>query len=116
MAIFPNGSNDDIEDAFSQGINWLRGHNYHYGLLGYAAQQVAAQQQKAQDFMESAKTVVKPDRGVQSIQCEACKSYAVVRIGNDYHCNSCRRNWPAVKTADFDPKIYARNNAGQVRK
>ena len=24
MAIFPNGSNDDIEDAFSQGVNWLR--------------------------------------------------------------------------------------------
>jgi predicted phage terminase large subunit-like protein len=115
MAMFPNGANDDWVDAFAQGVNWLRGHNYSYGLLTYAAQQAAGEQQKVQEYMESAK-MTKPDTGVQTVTCINCKSTAVVRIGNNYRCNSCSASWPAVKTAEFDPKIFTRGPVTNMRK
>jgi predicted phage terminase large subunit-like protein len=115
LSIFPNGANDDDVDAFGQLVNWLRGHTYSYGLLGYAAQQAAAQAQQAKELMENSK-VIKPDTGVQSITCEQCQSVSVVRIGNLYRCNGCSRTWNAVPTPNFDPKIFARNGLGSVRK
>jgi hypothetical protein len=67
--------------------------------------------------MQTAK-MVKPDRGVQSVNCinERCKSASVVRIGNSYHCNSCDAQWPAVKTLDPDAKLMSRANLAAMRR
>jgi ribosomal protein L37AE/L43A len=92
--IFPNGANDDQVDASGQGINYLRGKNYAYGLLGFEQMEIDAQRKAYEDEMERAKTMSKPDRGAQSIGCPKCKSRTVVRIGNQYRCNSCTNQWP----------------------
>jgi len=116
MAIFPNGSNDDIEDAFSQAVNWLRGHNYSYGLLAYHQQQTMAQVAKTEAVLQSSK-IIKPDTGVQTLSCPKCDSPSVVRIGGQYRCNGCTATWPAVAGPEFDPKILSRNGlASQMRK
>jgi predicted phage terminase large subunit-like protein len=117
MAAFPNGANDDVADAFCQGVNWLRAHNYSYGLLAYSAQETAAVAARTEEVLQSAK-IVKPDRGVQSVVCisENCKSTNVVRIGNSYHCNSCQATWPAVKTLEPDAKLFSRANLAALHK
>ena len=117
LAAFPNGARDDRVDCFSQGINWLRAHNYSYGLLAYSAQETAAIAASREEYMQTAK-MVKPDRGVQSVNCinERCKSASVVRIGNSYHCNSCGAQWPAVKTLDPDAKLMSRANLAAMRR
>lgn len=113
---FPGAKNDDMADAMSQLGVWLQAHNYVYGLLAYAAGQTAIVVAKTEEILQNAK-IIKPDRGVQTITCEVCQSTNVVRIGQTYHCNGCSRNWPAVVTPDFDPKIMGRNGlASQMRK
>ena len=107
LAMFPNGANDDDVDAFAQGINWLREHVYCYGLLGYAAQQVATLERLQREAMESPK-FIKPESGAQTVRCGKCESMAVVKIGNIYRCNGCQNQWPVLKTAEFDPKIFER--------
>ena len=114
---FPGAAHDDMCDGASQLGIWLQAHNYSYGLLAYAAQQAAGAEQKAKEYMDSAK-MTKPETGVQTVTCinPDCKSTAVVRIGNLYRCNSCSTSWPAVKTADFDPKIFTRGPVTGMRK
>jgi len=113
---FPGAAHDDMCDSASQLGIWLQAHNYTYGLLAYDEQETAAAVAQAEETMQNAK-VVKPDRGVQGVSCKFCQSPNVVRIGNSYHCNGCTRNWAAVVTNEFDPKILSRAGiAGQVRK
>lgn len=115
MVVFPNGLNDDIVDAFSQGINWLRGHNYQYGLLAVAAEDAAAAAAGRETYLQNAK-MIKPDTGLQAIDCEKCGSKSVVRIGNSYRCNGCSHTWAAIKTPSYDHKIVGRGGIAPVRK
>jgi predicted phage terminase large subunit-like protein len=115
---FPGAAHDDMADMMTQAGIWLQAHNYAYGLLAYAGQQVAEAKKQQEALMENSK-VIKPDSGVQSIVCinENCKSHSVVRIGNLYRCNSCQTTWPAVTTPELDSKILGRNGlASQMRK
>lgn len=104
-AMFPNAANDDDVDAFSQAVNWLRGHNYQYGLIVWVKQQG----QQGKDAMQRG-TMVKPDRADQTLQCPnpKCRGTAVVRIGNSFRCNMCCHTWQAVESNEFDPKVFTR--------
>lgn len=111
MGDFPNGANDDDVDCFAQGINWLRTHVYSYGLIAYVTRYQLQKKKEEIEYMESAKTMTKPDTGHQTIQCvvESCKSRTVVRIGNSYRCNSCGHTWPAREVGQPDAKLFERN-------
>jgi predicted phage terminase large subunit-like protein len=116
LVIFPNGANDDQVDAFSQGVNWLRGHNYSYGLLGYQQRQDAATAAAKEAYMASANQLIKPDTPANAVRCPQCTSKATVRIGNQYRCNSCGKQWPVEGTEPDDKLKGTHVPPGLMRK
>jgi predicted phage terminase large subunit-like protein len=91
--IFPNGINDDQCDAAAQGINYLRGKNYAYGLLAAEEEAVAEIQRQKEAYMQRIQ-MGKPDTPKEAIHCPACAKVTVTMIGGSYHCNSCNHTWP----------------------
>ena len=111
LCAFPNGANDDDVDAFAQAVNWLRGHNYSYGLLGYAKQFENAEDKAREEFMERAKNVGKVDYPDNAQTCPKCESRAVVRIGSTMRCNGCGNQWPALASDAKPNPAYNRGDA-----